>query len=40
MSPFYITVKTTGNQKASSVFSGYKMGIMARNGLFKFIIAR
>ena len=46
MNPFLVNVpilyplETPGNQKASSVFRGYKMGIMARKGLIKFIIAR
>ena len=34
------TMKTPGKQKASSVFRGYEMGIMARNGLIKFVTPR
>ena len=38
--PILYLLETPGNQKASSVFKGYKMRIMARNNLVKFIIAR
>ena len=38
--PILYPLETIGNQKASSVFKGYKMGIMARNGSIKFLIAR
>ena len=38
--PILYTLETPWNQKASSVFRGYKMGIMTRNGLIKFIMAR
>ena len=40
MSPFLYPLKTPGNQKASSVFRGYNIGIMTKKGLIKFIIAR
>ena len=38
--PILYSLETPENQKASSVFRGYKIGIMARKGLIKFIIAR
>ena len=38
--PILYPLETPGNQKASSVFRGYKLGIMARNGVTRFIIAR
>ena len=38
--PILYPLETPENQKASSVSRGYKMGIMARKGLIKFIIAR
>ena len=33
--PFLYPLKTQENQKFSCVFRGYKMGILARNGLHK-----
>ena len=38
--PIWYPPETPENQNASSVFRGYKIGIMARNDLTKFIIAR
>ena len=40
ISSFCPHLLSPGNQKGSSAFSGYKMGIMVINGLIKFIIAR
>ena len=38
--PTLYPLETPGNQTVSSIFRGYKMGIMARNYLITFIIAR
>ena len=38
--PIWYPLETPENQNDSSIFRGYKMGIMVRNGLTKFIIAR
>ena len=38
--PILYPLEIPGNQKASSIFRGYKMGIMARKSLTKFIITR
>ena len=38
--PILYPLETAGNQKVSSVFRGYKMEMMARKALTKFIIAR
>ena len=40
MRPFYILLKTPGNQKAFGVFGEYKIGTMTRNGLIKSLIPR
>ena len=37
--PILYHLEKPEDQKASSVFRGYKMGIIARKGLIKFIIA-
>ena len=38
--PILYFLKTPGNQKASCVFWGYKIGTATKNGLIKFIISR